>query len=73
MNHTQSVIHVTSQLKRKEERRKNKINVVLMSLDERNELLKIQCTREASLATSALVVSNYEKKKKKERERRLEK
>lgn len=67
MNHTQSVIHVTSQLKRKEERRKNKINVVLMSLDERNELLKIQCTREASLLSCHICPRRFQLREKKKR------
>lgn len=67
MNHTQSVIHVTSQLKRKEERRKNKINVVLMSLDERNELLKIQCTREASLLSCHICPRRFQLREKKKK------
>lgn len=42
INHMQSVIFTTQLFKKKNY--KNKINVVLMSLNERNELLKIQCT-----------------------------
>lgn len=69
---TCKVLYLRPNCFRRKKKIKNKINVVLMSLNERNELLKIQCTRASLRCTIPHLPSSFPITKKK-RKRKQEK
>lgn len=69
---TCKVLYLRPNCFRRKKKIKNKINVVLMSLNERNELLKIQCTWASLCCTIPHLPSSFPITKKK-RKRKQEK